>query len=496
MSEALRHLKDRGSRAYADGRLRDALQAFREVVEQDPSELNTQLKIGDIHRRLGRRDAAVAAYEPVARAYAEQGHLLKAIAVCKVILTVEPKHTETQNRLADLYAKRREPPPSMDAAPVAPSSFGRGIPESATAFVRRSDIEAARTAASSAPQRPSIPRAPPTSAGPLPRPPAPPPTAQTWVGQVRIEDVEHHRIHRTGAAAPTASAGAHAGPRRGESDGGLPQIPLFSDLPHAAFIELLVKMKMREVAPGQIIVREGQPGDSLFVVAHGQVRVTRRNDRGQAVLLARLRDGAFFGEMALLQPGPRTASVTAEADTQILEISKPLLDEVIAHYPTVATALRNFHRQRLLATCMATHELFQPFSMDERRQLMERFKSRTFDRGAVLLEEGHPASGLYILLHGRLVVTKTVDREEVTLAELQPGAMFGEMSLLANEPTNATVTATTDCFVLRLSRRNFNEVMMTHPQILELVARVSDQRREANQVLLDMQLTPHAAMLV
>jgi CRP-like cAMP-binding protein len=162
----------------------------------------------------------------------------------------------------------------------------------------------------------------------------------------------------------------------------------------------------------------------------------------------------------------------------------------------VATALRNFHRQRLLATCMATHELFQPFSMDERRQLMERFKSRTFDRGAVLLEEGHPASGLYILLHGRLVVTKTVDREEVTLAELQPGAMFGEMSLLANEPTNATVTATTDCFVLRLSRRNFNEVMMTHPQILELVARVSDQRREANQVLLDMQLTPHAAMLV
>ena len=86
--------------------------------------------------------------------------------------------------------------------------------------------------------------------------------------------------------------------------------------------------------------------------------------------------------------------------------------------------------------------------------------------------------------------------EEVTLAELQPGAMFGEMSLLANEPTNATVTAVEGSFVLRLSRRNFNEVMMTHPQILELVARVSDQRREANQVLLDMQLSPHGAMLV
>jgi len=173
-----------------------------------------------------------------------------------------------------------------------------------------------------------------------------------------------------------------------------------------------------------------------------------------------------------------------------------VLDEVIAEYPSVATALSDFHRQRLLATCMATHELFQPFDVDERRALMAKFKSRTFERGSVLLHEGQPPSGLYIVLHGRLVVTRQVDGQEATLAELQPGSMFGEMSLLANEPTNATVVATTDCFVLRLSRQNFNEVMMTHPQTLELVAQVSDQRREANQVLLDMHLTPHAAMLV
>jgi len=511
MTDRIRKLKDHASRATTEGRLNDALRALEQVVQLDPRDLSAQLKIGDLHRRLGRRDAAVAAYEPVARTYAEEGWLLKAVAVCKVILTVDPTHTETQSRLADLYAKRRSAGASSSSdAPVAPSTFGQRVPDSATSVVRRAEV------GGPPPRHPpsSVPSAPPTSAGPLPRRPGPPPPAQTWVGQVRMEDLDRHRVGATdrgatpGAAtsspsalAPAArdpsSAGRSGRSRERSSAGeGLPKIPLFSDLPRAAFIELLVKMKMREVRAGHIVIREGQPGDSFFVVAHGQVRVSRHDDRGREVLLARLRDGAFFGEMALLQPGPRTATVTAEADAQLLEISKPVLDDVIRQFPSVATALRNFHRQRLLATCMATHELFQPFNTDERRKLMERFKSRTFDRGSILLEEGQPPSGLYILLHGHLIVTRTVDGDEVTLAQLQPGAMFGEMSLLSNETTNATVTATTDCYVIRLSRRNFNEVMMTHPQILELVARVSDQRHEANQVLLDMRLSHHAAILV
>lgn len=548
MADSQRKRKDRASRAYADGRLKDALELYRAIVRDDPNDLNARMKIGDIHRKRGDMSSAVDAYEWVAEAYAQDGLLLKAIAICKVILSLDPRHTATQTMLAELYGKRRGPASSVGNAPVAPSHFGMPMASAAPAPVPDAPLDGPKTdptglpatlsaSASMPPEAeedfeiemeapleapPPPPRVPPPAPGPAASQESPGarfkrgfiPEAQTWAGEIRIEDLERIKIGTIGRAASEPAPNDHeAGPAtgpisspearpvpsslpRGTRPAGLPEIPLFSDLPKAAFIELLLHIKHRDVQPGEIVIREGDPGDSFFVVAEGQVRVSRYNDQGQQVRLARLKDGAFFGEMALLQSGPRTATVVAETEGQILEISREAVEKVIAQYPTVATALRNFHRQRLLATAMATNELFRPFPPDDRRRLMEKFKAKHFERGEVLVQEESPATGLYILLHGRLVVTKQHGDDELQLAELNPGEMFGEMSLLSNEPTSATVTAITDCFVIRLSKRKFQEVMMTHPHVLELVSKIGEERRADNESLLGMRHSHHAAILV
>ncbi len=268
------------------------------------------------------------------------------------------------------------------------------------------------------------------------------------------------------------------------------QIPLFSELPRNAFIDLLVRMGMREVVPGDVVIQEGEVGDAFYVVATGKVRVSRRGTDGREIPLAYLTDGAFFGEMAVLQQGIRTATVTVEEPGQIFEIRREVLDEVIESYPSVAKILRNFYRQRLLSTTMATHPVFMPFNPDERRSLMEMFKSRHVKAGEVVLEQGKKGTGLFILLYGQLEVVRLGrGGQAVTLAHLLAGDMFGEMSLLTNEPTVARVLAATDCFVLRLSKRKFDEVIMTHPQVLELVSEVSAARTSINDALLGAQQT-------
>jgi CRP-like cAMP-binding protein len=128
---------------------------------------------------------------------------------------------------------------------------------------------------------------------------------------------------------------------------------------------------------------------------------------------------------------------------------------------------------------------------------MEKFKSKNFEAGEVLLAEGKKGTGLFILLYGSLEVAKTQGADTVVLATLGPGDMFGEMSLLTNQPTVASVTATSDCFVLRLSKKKFDELIMTHPQILELVALVSDERASLNDALMgDAQAFNAGAVLV
>ena len=84
-------------------------------------------------------------------------------------------------------------------------------------------------------------------------------------------------------------------------------IPLFSDLTTPEFIDVALLLVRRVLKVGEQVVREGEPGDSMFIISTGEVRATVERD-GSQVPVATLRDGDFFGEMAVLSGEPRTAT--------------------------------------------------------------------------------------------------------------------------------------------------------------------------------------------
>lgn len=260
----------------------------------------------------------------------------------------------------------------------------------------------------------------------------------------------------------------------------LPKIPLFSDLPPDAFIALFERCPLLRPANGERIIEQGSLGDSFFVICEGAVRVVRE-DGGQRRELAVLKDGAFFGEMALLSGAARTASVeSADDDTQLLEISGAILKELSAMYPQVARALKKFMRQRLLSNVMGSSPLFAPFGKKERRALVEKFRSREVKKGDAIIREGDRSDGLYIVLSGEVAVRKGGQE----LARLKEGELFGEMSLLQKTAATATVSAAKNTTVLRLPRDDFDRLISTNPQVLTLVAELTANRARANQALL------------
>ena len=86
------------------------------------------------------------------------------------------------------------------------------------------------------------------------------------------------------------------------------------------------------------------------------------------------------------------------------------------------------------------------------------------------------------------------DHTPVELAKLKEGDIFGEMSLLTRQPATATVTSMGNAILLRLPRENFQELVVTHPQILELVSTLTDQRRSAKEAILEGQGEGHDGM--
>jgi len=246
-----------------------------------------------------------------------------------------------------------------------------------------------------------------------------------------------------------------------------PVTPLFSDLKKEELVRLLPKIQVRHFSPGAFACRQGDPGDSLFVISRGKVRVFREDAERNRVFLNNLQEGDFFGEFAFFSRSPRSASVEALEETEILEISKGDLEEIIREFPGVSRVLGSFYKERVADTLVATSALFASFSAAERKRLLQMLLPQDFPAGALILEEGRPGDSLYLIKKGEVeVFTRDVLGNLLPLARLREGDFFGEISLITGRPRTASVKARQAVELLRLPREDFNQILKTHPEIL------------------------------
>ncbi|MCK5799971.1 MAG: cyclic nucleotide-binding domain-containing protein, partial [Deltaproteobacteria bacterium] len=264
----------------------------------------------------------------------------------------------------------------------------------------------------------------------------------------------------------------------------LPEIPLFSELGGEAFVALVNRLDARLYESGEYVVREGEPGDSLLLISAGQLSV-QKNSGETRVELASLGPGAFFGEFGLLTDHRRHASVLCLRETEILELRRDVLADLIRDHPSVQDTLRDFYRRRVLEMVLATSPLFRVVSPDERNAIVSRFVTRRFMDGDIIVKEGTHAGAFFVILVGHVEVT-CLDQEGhvVPVGSLVEGQYFGEMSLISGYPAEATVRAAHVTEVLSLDELAFYEMASTHPEIWAEVQRESQNRAEANDRIL------------
>ncbi|MDQ4007054.1 MAG: cyclic nucleotide-binding domain-containing protein, partial [Actinomycetota bacterium] len=119
----------------------------------------------------------------------------------------------------------------------------------------------------------------------------------------------------------------------------LRQAPLFSALDDEAASALRASMTQTRIRRGEVLFREGDSGDRLFVVSDGKVKLGRTSSDGRENLLAILGPGQMFGELSLFDPGPRSATVTAVTDVTMLVLSHDEMVRWLSGRPEVARGL-------------------------------------------------------------------------------------------------------------------------------------------------------------
>ena len=519
MAVDLVKLRKKAGELAVKGKLDKALQAYQEIVQHDPKDIKTWVKIGDLYKQLSRGEQAIEIYSKAAKSYAVSGFLMQAISVSKMILEIDPNHGETQTALASLYAQKEGKAGDSGGA-TGQSATGAATAKGAGASVLEMlkkkgggsvamPPPAAKPATPEA--KPAAPAAPAVKPMAPPAPPAPPPPPAPRIAEVVTEEVEEIETYEEAdteeAATDTPASGSSGGfPQFDALDldmaddlfdqimkqdvveiattadaekilSALPNIPLFSSLEVEEFMGIVEKINLCRFDVGDKIIKEGEQGTSFYIIAAGAAKITKTNADGEEKRIASLSEGDFFGEFSFFAESVRAANVTVTKEMEALEIDRDELTALIKEFPRIEEVMREFYKERLIGTMLGISPFFKPLTDDDRAAVLERFEIIETKTGDVLIKQGTEGQGLFVIANGEISVTvKGQDGNVFEVARLHQGEFFGEISLITDKVTTANCISVKRGLVFKLPRDAFKSLISEYPQILEITADFAEKR--------------------
>jgi CRP-like cAMP-binding protein len=267
-----------------------------------------------------------------------------------------------------------------------------------------------------------------------------------------------------------------------------PYIPLFSDLDERELQSLLPHIQSKTFLKESLICREGERGDSLFVISRGEVSITKRTPEGREVSVRHLREGNFFGEFGFFIDQKRHATVKAIIDCEILEISRAALNKMIAIHPRLNEVLQNLFQERILDNFFALSPLFSSLTSKERGEVLKRFLLRKVPEGTILFKGGDPPTSLYMVRSGEVeIFTQNRQGKKVLLALLESGNFFGEIGPLLDKPRTANARTTRPTELMEMTKEDFNTCLRRFPTLQTKLKEISLNRLSRTNELLSQE---------
>jgi cAMP-dependent protein kinase regulator len=413
----LRDLKTEARTLARSKQYAAALAAHDHMLTVNPLDNDSRRKIADVLLALGDRAAAADVYRAVAMHDVRSGHLLPGIVGCKILESLGGKVDDIVAMMAATYSHE---------APALAKFAARQAPV---------DLDA------------------------------------------EIEPIPPGDPSAVAARAHDRACDLSAFVQYPEQF--LP-VPFFSELPREVFPMAIQSLRLVRAGDGDVVIRQGQLGTAFYFVATGEVRVVARAGHNKAVERGRLHEGALFGEMALVTEQARTASVQVVGEADLLEVDRVAVGRLCAEVPILNERLDRFARERLLKNLLAMSPLFKPFDHQQQMELLKRFEGHDLEPGTVVIREGDVGQGLFVLLLGEVeILHKDPTGKEKVVAKLGAGEVFGEMSLLGDRPTTATVRTLSRTTIMFLGRDYFRRLVSALPPLREYFEELSKQRRRA-----------------
>jgi CRP-like cAMP-binding protein len=280
-------------------------------------------------------------------------------------------------------------------------------------------------------------------------------------------------------AAQTLLAAKHAERDVGTDLAAATPLPLFGALPRQALREFIEVLETAFAAAGQRLLHEGKDSGAAYIVASGQLEISRRSGdtagRSRAVL-SRVGSGALVGEVALMSSLPSAASVTAITGSILLVARRTAVDLVAARHPELSLELAAFCRRHAVANLGLDSSLVAAVPSHERAGLVEKLETRTFERGEKLVAHGEEAQGVHLIVSGEVAIVARDGGDRIMLATRVAGDTVGEVETVLCQRANVDAIALRSTAALLLSPEKFFDLVRESPATLHGLYAVAVRR--------------------
>jgi putative peptide zinc metalloprotease protein len=253
----------------------------------------------------------------------------------------------------------------------------------------------------------------------------------------------------------------------------LDRVPIFVNATYEDLQPIVEVLTPQQFAAREVIIRQGDPGDTFYIIQHGKVSVFQKHGDEEPRLVNTLGPGQAFGEAALITDNPRNATIIAATPTVVLALGRSdfeaLVKEHLEFAQTLEVNLRN-------GWVLRNMPIFDELSAYDLVFLTNKLKPEAFKAGETVIQEGAPGDKFYVIESGELAAYRASDGQSVELERLFAGDYFGETALIYDRPRNASVVTLTDASLFSLHREDFTSMLGNFENMRQLLERTSTRR--------------------
>jgi len=386
-------LKTKARKATLAGKTDVALKCYAEIHIEDPSDLRMFTKLAEMKEKTGDLKGAIKDYTSIAKAYADDGFVVQAIAINKLILRLDPEQTEIKEKLKNLSTERGEDwalstvisadiaqptnskKPHLERTPLLSGLSGQELDD----FIDSLELQEVAKGDTIYSENDSGDN-----------------LYLIGMGEVHLETKDSHGHPQIFSQLKEGdffgeiafmSNQPQTNTALAETDVSLliisrkvfdewvkkyPAIhdtvedfyrrrvlarilaitPVFEKIPNEARVPLAQQFNLLFFKDGEPIIKEGEVESTFYLIRSGQVQVftTDKKDKSKRIELDTLGEGSFFGEVSMLTKMPRTATVVAKGDVEVMSLTGEKFLDIAKDHPTVKQVVEAYLKQRVMST--------------------------------------------------------------------------------------------------------------------------------------------------